>query len=89
MGLSQRRRNATHDSVSQAIVEAVADREGVDVTELEPPRFDPLYTVVDPEALDSLFAPTHGGETRGRGTVTFDYEGYAITVYSDGRIDIE
>lgn len=89
MGLSQSRADATERSVSQAVVEAVSEREGVDLTEFEPPEFDPLYTVVDPEALDALFAPTHGGEERTDGSVTFEYEGYTVTVHSDGRVELQ
>lgn len=89
MGLSQSRADATEGSLSRAVVEAVADREGVDVTAFEPPEYDPLYAAVDPEALDAVFAPTHGGDSRTTGTVSFEYEGYSVTVYSDGRIDLE
>ncbi|ADD03607.1 uncharacterized protein Nmag_0007 [Natrialba magadii ATCC 43099] len=97
-------------SPSQAIIEAVADREGVDPTEIEPPAYDPLYTVINPEALDSLFRDvTHGtsGQTHpvphatphadtpaqtdpdSVGRVELEYEGYAVTVYSDGRIELD
>lgn len=89
MGLSQRRSGASDGSVSHAVVEAVADREGVDVTDLEPPAFEPLYTVVDPDALDAVFAPTHDGKRRTSGSVTFEYEGYTVTVNSDGTVDLE
>ena len=73
---------------TQAIIEAVAAREGVDVTDVEPPAYDPLYTVVNPEALDRLFRtpPTgHGPSAR----VVLEYEGYEVTVHSDGRVDLE
>lgn len=70
---------------SQAIIAAVADREGVDVTEIEPPEYDPLFTVVNPEALDELFDLPSAGPA----SVHLEYAGYAITVYSDGRVDID
>ena len=89
MGLSQRRSDESDGSLSHAVVEAVADREGVDVTELEPPAFEPLYSVVDPDALDAVFAPTHDGGQRATGSVTFEYEGYTVTVDSDGTVDLE
>ena len=72
---------------SQAVVEAVAEREGVDPTEIEPPAYDPLYAVINPEALDRLFeAATVTPEDA---SVSFEYEGYAISVYSDGRVCID
>ncbi|MEY7852254.1 HalOD1 output domain-containing protein [Natrarchaeobius sp. A-rgal3] len=72
-------------SPSQSIVAAVAAREGVDAVDIEPPEYDPLYTVVDPESLDTLF------ETRTEplktARVSFEYEGYEIVVYGDGRVE--
>ena len=70
---------------SQAIIEAIAAREGVDVTDVEPPAYEPLYTVVNPEALDRLFR-TPSGSTTAR--VVLEYEGYEIAVDADGRIDV-
>lgn len=69
------------DAVSEAVVTAVAESEGVDSTELSPP----LYHAVDPDALDSLFSAS-AGTTRGSGRVTFTYCGYAITVEVDGTV---
>ena len=88
MGLSQSGSNSSGGSLSQAVVEAVAQREDVDVTEIEPPEYEPLYTVVDPEALDALFSSTTGGATRPVGSVTFTYAGYDVRVHSDGEIEL-
>ncbi|PCR90189.1 HalOD1 output domain-containing protein [Natrinema ejinorense] len=71
---------------SQAIIEAVAEREGVDVTEIEPPAYDPLFTVVNPEALDELFDTTTG--TASNAVVELEYEGYEIVVRSHGDVDV-
>lgn len=70
---------------SQAIIEAIAAREGVDVTDVEPPAYDPLYAVVNPEALDRLFQTPAGTPTA---RVVLEYEGYEIAVYGDGRVDV-
>ena len=67
-------------SPSQAIIEAIADEEGIDVTDVEPPEYDPLYTVVNPEALDDLFAPT--GDRSSNVVVSLEYEGYDLVVRS-------
>lgn len=75
-------------SLSQAVVEAIAEREGVDVTDVEPPEYEPLYEVVNPEALDALFAPTASGRPRPPGSVSFTYAGYDVTVYGDGRVEL-
>lgn len=69
---------------SVTVVEAVADREGREVSELPP-----LRTAVDPEALDELFAPRHDGTPRERGEVTFVYCGYLVRVRADGRVTLD
>ena len=87
MGATESGSKPTNTSLSQAIVEAVAEREGVDVTDVEPPTYEPLYTVVDPEALDQLFSPTLGAD-RCLGSVTLQYAGYVVTVDSDGAVEL-
>lgn len=67
-------------SVSRAIVEAIADKEGLDPVELTPP----LYEVIDPDALERIFA-----DTSTVGSVTFTYENYEVTVRSDDHISVE
>lgn len=69
--------------LSQAIIAAVAEEEGVDPTELPP-----LYRVIDTDALDSLFR-TDRESGRSEGRVVFPYRGYEITVYSTGRIELD
>lgn len=72
---------------SQAIVEAVASAEGVDVVDLRPPAYEPLYSAIDPEALDLMF--DHSAESsRSDIRVSFTYEGYDILVYDGGRVDV-
>lgn len=71
----------------QAIVRAIADREGIDVTDLEPPAYDPLYAVVDPEALDDLFR-TRSDDGSVNASVQFEYAGYDVLVHADGRVEI-
>lgn len=62
---------------SLRVVEAVADREGEDPIELS----EPLYEVVDPDALDRL---VQGADDEL--TLSFGYYGYRITVHGDGEI---
>lgn len=66
------------DTLSIAVLETIAAREGVDPTAVR----DPLYGVVDPEALDSLFQNGHG-------RVVFAYHGYEVTVSSEGCITLQ
>ena len=53
------------ERISLKVVEKVADREGVDPLALHPP----LHTVIDTEALDSLFQSTPS--TSRSGTLSF------------------
>ncbi|MFC6717398.1 HalOD1 output domain-containing protein [Natrialbaceae archaeon GCM10025810] len=89
MLLSMDRSNSQeYASPSLAVISAVAEREGVDAVELEPPEYQALYEVVNPEALDSLFAPREDGTPRCRGTVEFTFCGYRVVVESDGSVEV-
>lgn len=68
---------------STAVVKAVAAIAGRKQDEL-----DPLYYVVDPDALDALFQPTVRGSHRGDVAVAFTYHGFDVSVRSYGIIEI-
>lgn len=68
---------------STAVVEAVSAVSGRKQDDL-----DPLFDVVDPDALDSLFRPTVSGGHRGDVEVSFTYHGYHVAVRSYGIIEI-
>ncbi|WP_254544394.1 HalOD1 output domain-containing protein [Halomarina pelagica] len=48
-----------------------------------------LYEVIDPDALDALFAPRYNGEPREPGTVILDYGGRTFIVESTGSVLVE
>ncbi len=66
---------------SLAIIEAIAESEEVPVTDIEPPTYEPLYAVINPEALDRLVSTA-----RGSLSVTLEYEGYEVTVDETGQV---
>lgn len=74
---------------SQAVVEALADAEGVSPAELSPPEYEPLHTVIDVEALDSLFESRVDGRPRSDGSVSFQYCGYTVRVDAEGEVTLE
>jgi hypothetical protein len=66
------------EAISQKVIRKVARREKVEPTELEP-----LYTAINPDALDEIFVSgDHGG------TVTFSYMDYEISVASSGEVAV-
>jgi len=69
-------------SLTTAVIEAVAD-----AADLEPAELGtPLYDQIDPDALDNLFSDRHNGMARGSGHVVFTLLDYEVTVYSDGYV---
>jgi hypothetical protein len=72
------------ESVSTAVVRAVSALEGVD-----PCSLAPLADVLDPESLDSLFAPTYDDTPRRGGRVSFVYAGYDIAVENAEFLTLE
>lgn len=66
-------------SVSDGVIEAVAA-----VSDHEPTSLDPLYSVIDPDALDALFEPGHLAIPQ----VQFRYNGCEVQVISDRKIVI-
>ena len=79
-----------HDSAnktpSHLVVDAVAEAEGVDPTDL-----DPLFTAIDPDALDALFDPQLkvGGVADADASVQFQYSGYRVRVSAAGRVTLD
>ncbi|WP_226041664.1 HalOD1 output domain-containing protein [Natrinema sp. DC36] len=71
-------------SLSGAVVEAIAANSELDALEIAD-EFGPLYDVIDPSALDSLFRST-GTADRPVGCVTFEYAGYRVTVDQTGWV---
>lgn len=71
---------------SEALISAISTLSGTDATSLPP-----LYDVVDPEALDSLYEHVRerNGEDSSAYRITFPYEGYDVCVEFDGRIRLE
>ena len=66
-------------AASMAVVTFVAALEDVD-----PPALSPLFDVVDPDALDSVYESITANSPDGR--VVLRYEGYEITLSGDGTI---
>lgn len=79
--------NAWQDErmLGTTVVETVAGAAGVTPSEIQ----TCLYDIIEPDALDALFAPKEGGEDRTDGTVSFSLHGHYVTVSADGVIEVE
>ncbi len=71
-------------NVTEDVVEIIADIEGIDPTELTPP----LYSVIDPDALNSLFQSSASDDLSPSVCVSFQYCGYEVHIESDGELTI-
>ena len=67
------------DSVSVAVVTAVAEETGKNLLNLEP-----LYNVIDPTSLNTVFAAS-SPQAIPAGCVAFEYEDYWVVVNANGR----
>ena len=67
-------------SICQDIVESLAEAEGTNPIDLNPP----LYDVIDPDALGGLFT---NDQTLGK--VVFNYNCYEVSVFSDGYVSVK
>ncbi|ELZ10749.1 hypothetical protein C479_08058 [Halovivax asiaticus JCM 14624] len=73
----------TDEQPSLRVVRAVATADDTDPATLDPP----LYSAVDPTALDQLFENSSSGSRQG--TIQFSYRGHEVTVGADGRVELE
>jgi hypothetical protein len=71
--------------VGTTVVRAVSEVVGVRPTELPVE----LNEVVDPDAMEDLFAPRPDGEPRADGRVEFELLDCAVVVHADGRVVVE
>lgn len=67
------------ESPSTTVVTEVAEVTGTDAQSMTP-----LYEVVDPDALDSLFARAHPS-TDGSIACEFQYQGYSVVLEGNGQ----
>lgn len=74
------------DAHSRPPSKAVIHAEAV-ATDSDPLEVPPLYSAVDPDALNDLLARTQNGQLRGTGAVTFEFNGHRIAVESHGVVE--
>ena len=71
----------TSTTPSTAVIETVAV-----ASDREPTGIEPLYEVIDPDALDALVR-SNGDEPVGEGTtVSFEFTGQSVAVHGGGSV---
>ena len=82
--IASRSPSTEEESLSIAVVEAIAERAAVEPLDLD----RPLYDAIDPDALENLFPVDTEGRPATEGPVTFSYGEYTVRVFSDRRIQV-
>ena len=72
-----------HDSLTETIVDEVAESTNTDPLEL-----DPLHNVIDVDALEDLFAPKLDEQPRSGGTIVFIYGGCTVIVRGSDQVTV-
>jgi len=84
---------APDETPSEAVINAVASASGAkrvarsDAEEMGT-VLDPLYSAIDPEALDSLFERAETRTSSADWQVSFSFYGYEVTVYAHGTVKL-
>lgn len=78
---------ASYDSASRSVQEAVVSTVAL-VSETPPLQMPPLYSVVDPEALETLLTPTEPRSATGDVSATLSYGRHEVTIYNHGLIEV-
>ena len=68
-------------SLATTIVSTVAA-----LSETTPDELDRIYDRIDPDSLETLFAPANGAARRNAGQVSFRLDRYTVTVHASGTI---
>lgn len=74
-------RSTGGESLTDAVVFAVAE-----ATDTDPIDIEPLYHVVNPDALGQLFDTRATGPSRVDGRVVFTMEGCQVVVHASGKV---
>jgi hypothetical protein len=78
---------ATYDSSTESVCMAIISTVAA-VSETDPSELEPLYPVINPDALNALFSSKQDGRSRTGGEVRFTYCGYEITATSNSDVQV-
>lgn len=72
------------DPVSRHVIEKVSE-----ATDTDPADLEPLFNTVDPDGLNALFSDIQSASPRDDGHVAFPIAGCQVTIWADGRVEVE
>ena len=64
--------------LSEQIIEAVAEEEGIEASEID----EPLFGALDTDALDKLYRAEAG-------SIVFTWRGHEVRAYSGGTVQVD
>lgn len=70
----------TSEGPSNALIRAVSA-----VADEDPRNMEPLYAVVDPDSLDTIFTPSQYHQGPPNGCIQFEYLSYTVVIKANGR----
>lgn len=70
---------------STAIIESIAEHEGLDPLDLD----QPLAEVIDTDALDSIIGDGVAGHASSEVAIQFSYNGCRVHVSGDGSVEVK
>lgn len=73
------------EPLSTAVVLAVAEAADIEPADIQ----EPLYNVLDPDALNSLFGPKADGTPRDNGKLSFSIYGHDVTIEGNESIHVQ
>lgn len=79
---------ASFDSDTESVCRVVISTVAV-VSETEPTELPPLYSVVNPDALEKLVDSTDGESSSSDFRVSFGFDGHTVTVHSHGVVAVQ
>lgn len=77
-----------HDWAGDVPLSATVTSLVATAAEVDPTDLDPLNDVVDPDALDKLFAPREDGTPRTPGAVSFEFGPFDVRIGEDGAVRV-
>lgn len=82
--MARNRETDSETPPTTAVIEAIAQHQGVDPLDLE----QPLYDAINTDGLDSIMGYGEGAQAPSDIDIQFSYNGYRVHVSGDGSVEV-